>query len=538
MNTNSISTWGHGQLIAFSGIDGPTSYHEGLCLRTIQLDNPGPILKVVLPGSLILRLGSHPPLECDLASDHFRLATRDGVYRGALLDAWHLLLEGPDFEVEGEDPRLSIDREGDRLLLAMTKHQQPSRINDDLSAAIAERRKWVDTVSERLGVSGHPTATKALRQMKSQVYSPEGLFTKRWTTPDRWPHRQCWLWDSAFHAIGLRHCDTTLAKEAIDAVFSSQAEDGMIPIRCNPDGRHSSGFTQPPTLALAIREVDRLAHDASWVQGLLPKVEAYLQWDEDNRNSPNGLPCWAIESNPNCRSGESGLDNASRFDAATRMEAVDFASFLSLEWEILGQLYQQINDSDGAARCQQRRDAINAKIRERLWDPDSSFFRDWDLENDRFCPVMAVTGFLPLICGAATEEQVRHLLAHLENPETFGTPLALPSVARNDPTYEKDMWRGPVWVNMVYLIALGFERYGLTDTAVKLRRDMVREIEKQQQSLGTFFEYFDAEKEIPPNQLHRKGCLAPERSPYHQCFHDYGWTATLYLEMMLGLKKE
>lgn len=61
----------------------------------------------------------------------------------------------------------------------------------------------------------------------TQVYSPEGRIHHRWTTPDRWPHRQMWLWDSAFHAIDWWHIDLALAQEAILAAFDMQAPDGL-----------------------------------------------------------------------------------------------------------------------------------------------------------------------------------------------------------------------------------------------------------------------------------------------------------------------
>lgn len=36
---------------------------------------------------------------------------------------------------------------------------------------------------------------------------------------------------------------------------------------------------------------------------------------------------------------------------------------------------------------------------------------------------------------------------------------------------------------------------------------------------------------VAPPKLWRKGKCAPEVSPYNQVFHDYGWTATLYVDL-------
>ncbi len=530
MNTQSISVWGHGQLLAFSGVDGPTSYEHGLCLRSI---GPGTAFKVVLPGQIMLEVDKQPPVACDLAADHLDLTLADGRrLRGAFVDHETLLLEGP-LRIVGSAEQLHVLHQGSRTLISSgTPDADWAAI--DLDAIIRARRWWVDHQVNRLGLADRPTAVKALRQLKGQINGPEGIFRRRWSTPDRWPHRDCWLWDSAFHAIGARHVDAALARDCIEAVLDGQYPDGMLPIRSKPTSTGTTTHTQPPTLTLATWAVSQLAPDPAWLRQILPRLEASLRWNESNRMSERGLPIWAIDSNPNCRSGESGLDNSTRFDAATRMEAVDFASFMACEWELMARLWRELGEPHAAETCARRHEQLCQLIRDHLWDETAGLFRDWDTENSRWCPVLAVTGFLPLICGAATHEQAARLAAHLDNPETFGTALPLPSVARGDDGYEPDMWRGPVWVNMVHLVAAGFARYGQQEVADRLRGRMVAEIEARHAEHGTFFEFFDADGKIAPPALPRKGRCAPEVSPLHQAFHDYGWTGTLYLDLVLA----
>ena len=70
------------------------------------------------------------------------------------------------------------------------------------------------------------------------------------------------------------------------------------------------------------------------------------------------------------------------------------------------------------------------------------------------------------------------------------------------------------------------------DSAEELRHKTAREIERTCDKYGTLFEFFDDRLEVEPPQLLRKGKCAPEISPYHQVFHDYGWTATLYADIL------
>jgi hypothetical protein len=370
--------------------------------------------------------------------------------------------------------------------------------------------------------------------MKSQVYAPEGMIRHRWTTPDRWPHRAMWLWDSVFHAIGWRHLDVASAREMISAVLDVQRRDGFVAHMMTPS--QISEITQPPVLGLGVKLVNELAPDKAWIEELYPKLCAYVEWDFAHRDSDGaGLVEWYIEGDVNCRSGESGMDNSPRFDAATQQDAVDFNSFLALECEALAHLARLMGRVDEANRWTARHERLCRLINQRLWSEEEKFYLDFDVERGAPSSVLASSGFLPLICGAATKEQASHLARHLQNPGTFGAPLPVPSVAKKCVRhYAKDMWRGPVWVNLNWLIAYGFDRYGMRDIADELRQQTAQEIERCFEKYGTLFEFYDDRREVEPSQLLRKGKCTPEVSPYHQVFHDYGWTATLYVDMVFS----
>ena len=47
---------------------------------------------------------------------------------------------------------------------------------------------------------------------------------------------------------------------------------------------------------------------------------------------------------------------------------------------------------------------------------------------------------------------------------------------------------------------------------------------------GTFFVFFDERRELDPPRLLLNGKNIPDS--FHQAFFDYGWTATLYFDML------
>ena len=166
--------------------------------------------------------------------------------------------------------------------------------------------------------------------MKSQVYTPEGIFRHLWTTPERYPHKKLWLWDSCYHSFGNCIISEDLAKDSILALLDSQLPDGMIPHMSAPDSH--SRITQPPLIAWSVEKIVRRTGDADFAGQCYDALTRYLQWDMDNRRSENGLFFWHINRDQATnRCDESGMDNCSRFDNVEEMECIDFSCFMKRE---------------------------------------------------------------------------------------------------------------------------------------------------------------------------------------------------------------
>lgn len=517
--------WHGGQLIAFSAVDGPTDFENGLVARS-TFEQPG--LEIKIPGECRIDVDAALESTCTLASDWFEI----GSVKGVMIDAHHLMIQGP-CSAAAADSEISVLKRNNRLLVASTASFSPEHINADMDSVMAERTAWLrkQSVPEKTGPSSAPPFAKALSMMKSQVCSAEGIIRHTWTTPDRWPHRAMWLWDSVFHAAGWRHIDVDLSRQMISAVLDTQQEDGFIAHRMTPN--NISPITQPPVLAMGIKLVTETAPDKEWVRSVYPKLCEYVDWDCKNRDSDgNGLLEWHIEGNAQCRSGESGMDNSPRFDTATQLDAVDFNSFIALEFELLSECAACLGREDESAEWRRRYKDMCERIRG-LWSAESEFFMDRDVHSNALSPVLASSGFMPLICGAATPDQAEKLARHIHDPQMFGTAFPVPSIAAKDREhYCEDMWRGPTWININWLIARGFDRYKMTDIAQEIREKSIKEIEKYWKKFSTFFEYYHDRGELDPPLLKRKGTCAPDEHPYHQVLHDYGWTATLYTDMI------
>jgi putative isomerase len=526
------SRWHTGNLLAFSHLDGPTDYENGLVARTVTNG-----LDIKWPGDCGIRFRDDIR-SARVASDWFDARGRSGApIRGVLLDAHHLLING-DCEILSITAAVATTSSEGRLLLGSASHFNPALLAADFDEALKARRHWLaDTgvclPDSPLSPAARNALARAASQMKGQVSSPEGLIHHAWTTPDRWPHRAMWLWDTAFHAIGWRHLDPALARSMISAVLDTQRGDGLIPLMTSP--RERAVMTQPPVLALAAQLVLEKSDDAGWLAEIYPGLCAYVRWSATHRDiDGGGMVEWFIDKNPECRSGESGMDNSPRFDGAIPLDAPDFNAFLAGEYEVLSGFARRLGKAGEAAHWSTLHGRLCRLMNEKLWSAEHSLYCDRDPVSGTLTPVLSSAGFLPLLCGAPDEKRARAMAAHLENPATFGTHLPIPSIAAcRGEYYSKDMWRGPVWININWLVARGLERYGLHEAAERLRHLTLRELEWSCALHGTFFEYYDDRGQVEPSRLLRKGKNIPGEHP-HQAIHDYGWSATLYVDWLLS----
>lgn len=445
--------------------------------------------------------------------------------------AW-FAVAGTGAQPDGSDQEVLIARRleqpGDRFKFAWA--YSPTSGADALAAArralrsdvLALYRKRLDFLTSAPAPKSdrnvvRRTYHKCVSVMKVNSLSPEGEFENRWTTPDRWPHAHMWLWDSAFHAIGLRHISARWARDALLAVLSRQRDDGFIPHRMAPDGSRS-GITQPPILAWAAWRVHERSPDRAFLNSCYPRLAALIEWHlaHSDRNR-NHLYEWQD-------SDASGMDNSPRFERGAH-DAVDLSAYLANDMEYLARIAEALGNLDAAAQWRAQREKVAQQINSLMWDPGAAFYYDLDAQGQRI-PLKTEAGFCPLFAGVCTGEQARALRQHLREPAEFWTPLPVPSVAADEDSFSDDMWRGPVWVNYNYMIIEGLRHYQFDEDADALCQKTIDAVARWWEIDGVIYEFYDSADAVSPSALHRKGKVGT-------CIKDYHWSAALFVDLVL-----
>ncbi len=410
--------------------------------------------------------------------------------------------------------------------------------------------------------------------------------------PNLYPHQ--WLWDSCFIAIGIRHYDIERAKLEILSILRGQWTNGMVPHMIfnrdqkyrrdrniwrswvnphAPDDITTSGITQPPVLAEAVKRIGELmplAERRSWYRMVWPSLLAYHEWLYYERDPHSeGL---TLQIHP----WETGLDNTppwmhelhehilpwwvravkavkldkfmrfirrdTRFvPVDQRFDNVEAMTLFSVQHRLRRKAYETnkvLNHSlftieDLTFNCilirantilqeiaKTIREEIPHELLERfqksekaleeLWDPYAQEYFSRDFITHKLLKQSSIASLMPLYAGCITKDRAKILVKSLENEHLFGTAYPVPTVPVSAPEFDADRyWQGPSWVNMNWMIIDGLKRYGFKDHALALRDTTLEMVEN-----GGFYEYF--------NPLTGEPLGVP----------NFSWTAALTLDLL------
>ena len=543
--------WGQGQLFAFSAVDGESFFSSDFT-GTLSGDKIGVIFHTKCRRTLFFTDAS-TSLNC-VASDMILLENASMIFAERHLVTGEIngnanVFVSPDGECEiirkGD---IEIHNTSDGEYTALLKRENRFVFaygnSSDRVAELCEKGISLDIEELKIKKSKPykntidnaeyaPLYAKCISVMKSQLYSPEGKIRRIWSTPDRLPHRNMWLWDSVFHAIGHRHLDTELAENLILALFDVQQEDGFIPHMAKPE--EISSVTQPPVIAWGAWLVYKKSGNKEFLKIVLKNNKDFLLWCQSNRRkTEKELYSWHTNPELNNRCDESGMDNSPRFDTNSDLYAIDFSCYMANETHFMQKIADELGDKDAADFFCQWHEKIKSEINNTLWCEEDGFYYDYDIKNNCFNKVQSVASFLPIFAGVCDKAQCEKLVSHLENPDEFGTEFPIPSISKKDESFGSDMWRGPVWINYNYMISKGLTEYGFGDSSEKIKEKTLAVINEWYRRTGTVYEFYDSENRTPPYCFNRKGEVV---EPYdfrvkYQSIRDYGWSITLTFDLL------
>jgi putative isomerase len=349
--------------------------------------------------------------------------------------------------------------------------------------------------------------------MGNNLISPLGNVSYEAMMPSKINYVGLWLWDSALHALAYRHVDPDLARNQIRAMLAYQLPNGMLPDAIYDEGLvftidHpiAGEVTKPPILAWAALKLHESNPDVAFLREIYPSLVRFnAWWFSMNDDDGDGL---AQYSHPY----SSGLDDSPLWDYGMPVESPDINTYLALQMEAFERIAEILGQFAESKMWQRRRSALMRRMIHDMWDEEAGVF--WALKDEEPIRVLTPFNLYPLWTGMLPEAMNERLIGHLLDPKKFGGAYRIPTVSRDDPTYNPEvMWRGPVWANINYFFVEALNKVGRPQEANDLLTSTLDLIA----SHSDVYEFYNADNGWPP-----------ARSA-----NIFGWTAAVFIDLVI-----
>jgi glycogen debranching enzyme len=337
-------------------------------------------------------------------------------------------------------------------------------------------------------------------------------------TPSKLHYVGVWQWDAYFHALAYRYVDMHLAQDQLRILLDHQREDGMIPDAVHDEGTITylnfpvqAEVTKPPLVGWAAWKLYEYGNDREFLDEIYEAIRRWNNWwFEKNDLNHNGLCEYQHPFS-------SGLDDSPLWDGGMPVESPDLNTYLCLQQEALSKIASVIGEKRDARLWEKRAEAMVKRMLRLTWDPVEGLF--WARRGG--APVKVVTPFslFPLVTGRMPPEVAARLVDHLSNPHRFWPRYPVPTVALDDPLYDPNqMWRGPTWININYLLIEGLQRSGYPELARQLRQRTLEMVSRRED----IYEYYHPETGENP----------PKAAPI------FGWSSSIFIELAIQASQE
>lgn len=323
-------------------------------------------------------------------------------------------------------------------------------------------------------------------------------------------YKAAYLWDTAFISQIWLHWDTNIAEELIHYILRFQKPSGkihhaVVEIIVKP---YPYSESQPPLLSWAAWRIYQKSGNKNFLKLTYPKLKKYHDWLMKERMHKDGLFFWKHPY-------ESGIDNSprfsnrdeSKFEDTTQIASVDINAYMALSMEALGKIANELDLTSHENEYAQQYTKLKELMNQKLWDETRGMYFDWSYKTKSFIAIETISNLTPMVAGIPDRHQAKRMMNKILDPAYYNTLIPFPSVARNESSFVKDMWRGPVWINMAYLGVLGVKRYYYHKEANYLAKKIVRGVYGTWKNLGNFYEFYDPERYDLKELTRKKGNL-------------------------------
>ena len=243
---------------------------------------------------------------------------------------------------------------------------------------------------------------------------------------------------------------------SLDNFYKKQGSDGYIQrVYWETNGKIANEPTtdepmlNPPLFAWIEWRYYQISGDTSRFQRVLPILTKYYEWIETNCRTEKGKGLFYITGLG------SGMDNTPRKNVG-KAAWIDYSAQQALAALHIAKIAEVQNNAKIQEIYLEKHAEIKTQINNLLWDNNSHFYYDLT-ESDTLSTTMHIGAFWTLLSKVCTKENLPFMTSHLQNPDEFWRPHLVPTLAANQPEFDKKghYWLGSVWAPTNYMVIKG-----------------------------------------------------------------------------------
>ncbi|KIV99073.1 uncharacterized protein PV09_09180 [Verruconis gallopava] len=393
-------------------------------------------------------------------------------------------------------------------------------------------------------------AAEARARAGFSIEGPSELFT---SIPSRPFFPRGFLWDEGFHLMPILDWDVELTLQIVKSWFSLMDDDGWIAREqiLGPEARSKvpeefqvqyPHYANPPTLFLILAEfTDKLTNGATkdvtdaeyapqflnkdiasaYLRELYPLLKRHYEWfrrtqkgeisayDRKAANSKEAYR-WRGRTERHCLT--SGQDDFPRAQPPHPGELhVDALAWVGVMSSSMEKISNFLGMDEDAELFRKHLGDVKANLLQLHWSEKAGIFCDATIdefeEHVHVCHNGYVT-LLPFMVGLLDEvkdaAKIASILEILADPEQLWSDHGIRSLSIADELYgtEENYWRGPVWINLNYLLLKRLYMVGTAKTPnspraaelyKELRRNLVSTVYESWKETGFAWEQYNPE---------------------------------------------
>ncbi len=357
-------------------------------------------------------------------------------------------------------------------------------------------------------------------------------------------------WDTSFMAVFAMYAsDIFPAMQSLDNFYLKQCEDGYIQRVYNESDGKETGFrskdepmTNPPLFAPIELRYYMLTGDSTRIRRVLPVLDKYYIWLEDNCRMPEGKGLYYQTPLG------SGMDNTPR-NGVKFGGYIDMSAQQALAARSISKLYEIIGDKEKSSEFAEKYLDIFSTINLLCWDENTKYY--YDLRDDgTLSPVKHIGAFWTILAGVAYPERKQHLINHIKNPNEFYRYHLVPTLSADDINYNPrgHYWKGGVWAPTNYMVVWGLDEFGFGEVSREIAKNHIENM------CNVFKEFEPDENKIAYDERFEDGyktiweCYSPEKPEPATRWDDHfysrqdfvGWSGlgpiAMLIENILGVR--